>query len=189
MKILEQVEAYCKKTIRNSLQSLNGKEVLRHSMKCGKNGSLEEIFQQFFTSKVEIDEKLYIQGGAGFLSKNRKLCKFRLKFDGDCTPKKITTANCATPDALIARQSDNAILCDIELKVLRVGNDYDLFNGVTQMREYMQLYQIRAGLLIVFTYFDNPTGEAVDFLKKLVGKTSIHVMWVAIVDDVKISVL
>lgn len=191
MRILERVEVYCENTIRHCLQSLDGKELLRQCLKCSKskNGNFEEIFQEFFASKVKIDGELYIQGGAGFLNKNPKLCKSRLKFDGDHIPKKITNANCAKPDVLILRQSDNAILCDIELKVLRVGNDYDLFNGVTQMREYMQLYKIETGLLIVFTYFDNPTGAAIEFLRKLVGQTCIHVMWVTIVDNIKINVV
>ena len=71
----------------------------------------------------------------------------------------------ARPDGFFVKNDKIASL--IEVKILHKNNDYEIFNGVVQLREYMKLYDVSNGVLLIISRLTKYYKEAVEFLYSL----------------------
>lgn len=94
--------------------------------------------------------------------KKLKELKPRLHLNTEC-PKKRGTG--AKPDCFFDK--DGNIECFIEIKMLSNNNDCDIFNGIVQLREYMDIYQVSKGILLVISSLEKYYRPAAEFLASL----------------------
>ena len=71
----------------------------------------------------------------------------------------------ARPDGFFVKNDKIASL--IEVKILHKNNDHEIFNGVVQLREYMKLYDVSNGVLLIISRLTKYYKEAVEFLYSL----------------------
>jgi len=87
--------------------------------------------------------------------------KPRLHLDISCP--KDGRGKGAVPDLIFHTSKDVLV----EVKLLRNGNDCELFNGIVQLAEYQKIFRVDSGILLIFSELPSMRRAAYEFLCSL----------------------
>ena len=150
------IKDQCSSWISDFITYFNNKETYKNCRDCFKQKEKEKYFTNEFLKNA-------------FRSKNiikwikSKKLKPRLHLDPNCL--KTNKGSRAQPDCVIV--NNNEIKAVIEIKVLGNSNDWHIFNGIVQLREYMEIYQVSKGVLFVVSNLEQYCKKAAEFLASL----------------------
>ena len=148
----------CSSWISNYITYFNDKGIFKNCRDCFKQ---ERKKEKYFTNEFlkNASDNTCIKKWI----KSKEL-KPRLHLDSNCL--KTKKGSKAKPDCVIIN-NNNEIEIIIEIKILSGKNDCDIFNGVVQLREYMDIYQVSTGVLFDVSNLEQYCNQAAEFLASL----------------------